>query len=306
MTRPHDQEDLGRLPTEQRNAHTTDIDTLTTLEMVQRLNQQDATVAAAVERALPAIARSIDLIEDQFSNGGRLIYIGAGTSGRLGVLDASECPPTYNVPPGLVVGLIAGGDHALRHPVENVEDRPEEGAAALDDISMTHNDVVVGIAASGRTPFVVGALQHASDKGAHTISLSNVENSAISRHADIEIAAVTGPEPITGSTRMRAGTAQKMVLNMLTTGTMIRLGKTFGNLMVDLQTSNQKLRDRAIRIVAAAIEQDRSVAATLLQRSGNDVKTAILMGLTGADAGQAREQLGVSGGVIRRALERSE
>ena len=297
-------ENLGKLPTEQRNPVTADIDRLSTIDMVTLLNEQDATVAGAVERALPAVARSVDLISAHIRAGGRLIYIGAGTSGRLGVLDASECPPTFNTPPELVVGLIAGGDHALRHPVENIEDRTEEGATALQEVGLTENDVVVGIAASGRTPFVVGALKYARDKGAATISLSNVDNSAIAQHADIEIAAVTGPEPVTGSTRMKAGTAQKMVLNMLTTGTMIRLGKTYGNLMVDVQPSNQKLRDRAIRIVAAATEVSQEEAATLLEDAGNDVKTAIVMKLLAIPSDEAKTRLDDAGGVIRGALER--
>lgn len=296
-------EDLGMLPTEQRNPETMDIDTLSTLDLVTVLNEQDFSVAKAVERAVPAVAESVDLITERIRAGGRLIYIGAGTSGRLGVLDASECPPTFNTPPELVVGLIAGGDHALRHPVENIEDRPEEGIQALRDIDVTARDVVVGIAASGRTPFVIGALRHAREIGAATISLSNVAKSAISRHADIEIAAVTGPEPITGSTRMKAGTAQKMVLNMLTTGTMIRLGKTFGNLMVDVQPSNQKLRDRAIRIVSAATETSPVDAAALLERANNDVKTAIVMHLMGLTPDEARARLEAANGVIRAAVD---
>lgn len=299
-------ENLGKLPTEQRNPATSDIDTLSTIDLVRRLNEQDATVASAVAHVLPAVAESVDLITRQIRAGGRLIYIGAGTSGRLGVLDASECPPTFNTPPELVVGLIAGGDHALRHPVENIEDLPEEGAKALEEISLSKLDVVVGIAASGRTPFVIGALQYANTIGASAISLSNVEESVISKQADIEIAAVTGPEPLTGSTRMKAGTAQKLVLNMLTTGTMVRLGKTFGNLMVDVQPSNQKLRDRAVRIVASAIELDLSQAATLLDDAGNDVKAAILMGLLGISADAAHQRLDAHKGVIRQALEQSE
>lgn len=307
MTTPSDNsgsnDHLGALPTEQRNPATTDIDTLSTLEMARVLNEQDATVAPAVARALPDIAESIDVIVDRIRQGGRLVYIGAGTSGRLGVLDASECPPTYNTPPELVVGLIAGGDHALRHPVENIEDRPEEGAAALRDINLTAKDVVVGIASSGRTPFVVGALAYAKELGAATISLANVENAVIARVADIAIAAVTGPEPVTGSTRMKAGTAQKMVLNMLSTGAMIRLGKTYGNLMVDVQPSNSKLRDRAIRIVTEATGLDRDAAVTLLQEAEGDVKTAIVMELMGISAAEARGRLDASDGVVRVAME---
>lgn len=299
-------ENLGKLPTEQRNPATSDIDTLSTIDLVRRLNEQDATVASAVAHVLPAVAESVDVITRQIRAGGRLIYIGAGTSGRLGVLDASECPPTFNTPPELVVGLIAGGDRALRHPVENIEDLPKEGAKALEEISLSKLDVVVGIAASGRTPFVIGALQYAKTIGASTISLSNVEDSAISKHADIDVAPITGPEPLTGSTRMKAGTAQKLVLNMLTTGSMIRLGKTFGNLMVDVQPSNQKLRDRAVRIVASATELDLFQAATLLDNAGNDVKAAILMGLLGIPADAARQRLDAHNGVIRQALEQSE
>ena len=307
MTTPSDNsgsnDHLGALPTEQRNPATTDIDTFSTLEMARVLNEQDATVAPAVARALPDIAESIDVIVDRIRQGGRLVYIGAGTSGRLGVLDASECPPTYNTPPELVVGLIAGGDHALRHPVENIEDRPEEGAAALRDINLTAKDVVIGIASSGRTPFVVGALAYAKELGAATISLANVENAVIAREADIAIAAVTGPEPVTGSTRMKAGTAQKMVLNMLSTGAMIRLGKTYGNLMVDVQPSNSKLRDRAIRIVTEATGLDRDAAVTRLQEAEGDVKTAIVMELMGISAAEARGRLDASDGVVRVAME---
>lgn len=293
---------LGDLPTERRNPDTVDIDNLDTLTLVQLLNSQDATVADAVTTALPQVARAIDLIADSLRAGGRLVYVGAGTSGRLGVLDASECPPTFNTDPGLVIGLIAGGDHALRHPVEDIEDSPEQGAAALRATNLASTDAVVGIAASGRTPFVIGALEYARHVGAGTISLSNVAESRIAEHADVEIAAVTGPEPITGSTRMKAGTAQKMVLNMLSTGTMIRLGKTYGNLMVDLQPTNEKLRDRSIRIVAEAVETDCDAATELLNAAGGRVKTAILMGLLQIDHDEAVRRLDASGGVIRAAL----
>lgn len=295
-------ENLGALPTEQRNPATAGIDRVDTLTMVKMLNARDATVAEAVERALPSIAEAVDVIADRLRHGGRLIYIGAGTSGRLGVLDASECPPTFNTPPDLVVGVIAGGDHALRHPVENIEDRPEEGIAALQDIGVSPGDVVVGIAASGRTPFVVGALEYAQQRGSTTISLANVPDSIMAEHADISIAAVTGPEPITGSTRMNAGSAQKMVLNMLSTSAMIRLGKTYGNLMVDLQPSNQKLRDRAIRIVSEGVETDRDTAASLLDASGGHVKIALLMGLLNIDAPGATRRLDAAGGVVLDAL----
>lgn len=293
---------LGGLPTEQRNLETVNIDRVDTLTMVQLLNAQDATVAGSVERALPDIARAIDAITERMKRSGRLIYIGAGTSGRLGVLDASECPPTFNTDPGLVIGLIAGGDHALRHPVENIEDQPEEGKSSLKAIHLSARDAVVGIAASGRTPFVIGALQYARHVGAVTISLSNVQDSRIAEHADIAIAIVTGPETLTGSTRMKAGTAQKMVLNMLSTGTMIRLGKTYSNLMVDVQPSNEKLRDRAIRIVAEAVEIDHDAASNLLDAAASKVKTAILIGLLDLDVRDAETRLASADGVIRAAL----
>jgi N-acetylmuramic acid 6-phosphate etherase len=293
---------LGRLPTEQRNLETVSIDQVDTLTMVQLLNAQDATVAGSVERALPDIARAIDAITERMKRSGRLIYIGAGTSGRLGVLDASECPPTFNTDPGLVIGLIAGGDHALRHPVENIEDQPEEGKSSLKAIHLSARDAVVGIAASGRTPFVIGALQYARHVGAVTISLSNIQDSKIAEHADIAIAIVTGPEALTGSTRMKAGTAQKMALNMLSTGTMIRLGKTYSNLMVDVQPSNEKLRDRAIRIVAEAVEIDHDAASNLLDVPAGKVKTAILMGLLDLDVRDAEMRLASADGVIRAAL----
>lgn len=298
----HDISSLALLPTEQRNPATLDIDTIDTLELVRRLNREDATVPLAVERVLPDIARAVDVIVARLERGGRLVYVGAGTSGRLGVLDASECPPTYNTPPEMVIGLIAGGDHALRHSVETVEDSPEQGGAAVDGIGLTAADVVVGIAASGRTPWVVGALERARAIGAATIAVANVPASVIGRHADLAIEAVTGPEPVTGSTRMKAGTAQKLVLNMLSTASMIRLGKTWSNLMVDVQTSNEKLRDRAVRIVAAAAEIDAEAAANLLARSGGEVKVAIVMALLGADAAAARTALDAAGGTVRRAL----
>ncbi|CAN5868413.1 N-acetylmuramic acid 6-phosphate etherase [soil metagenome] len=293
---------LGGLPTEQRNLETVNIDRVDTLTMVQLLNAQDATVAGSVERALPDIARAIDAITERMKRSGRLIYVGAGTSGRLGVLDASECPPTFNTDPGLVIGLIAGGDHALRHPVENIEDQPEEGKSSLKAIHLSARDAVVGIAASGRTPFVIGALQYARHVAAVTISLSNVQDSRIAEHADIAIAIVTGPEALTGSTRMKAGTAQKMVLNMLSTGTMIRLGKTYSNLMVDVQPSNEKLRDRAIRIVAEAVEIDHDAASNLLDAAASKVKTAVLMGLLDLDVRDAETRLASADGVIRAAL----
>lgn len=294
--------DLGRISTEGRNPATTDIDTLDTLGVVTAINEQDRLVAPAVARVLPQIARAVDAIVAAIRNGGRLIYIGAGTSGRLGVLDASECPPTFNTDPDLVVGLIAGGDHALRHPIEQVEDRGEAGRADLEAIGLTANDVVVGIAASGRTPYVLGAIEHARAVGCMTAGISNSVDSALSATVEIPIEVPVGAEVITGSTRMKSGTAQKLVLNMLTTGAMIRLGKTYGNLMVDVQPTNAKLRERAVRIVREATGVEDQEARTMLEAANDEVKTAIVSILLGVESDVARERLTASGGVVREAL----
>ena len=295
---------LGGLATEQRNPASDTIDTLSTFDLLRVINDEDRTVADAVASALPAITRAVDAIVTALQGGGRLVSIGAGTSGRLGVLDASECPPTFNTDPSLVVGLIAGGDHALRHAVEHVEDQPEAGAASLDAIGITNRDVVVGIAASGRTPFVLGAVAHARSLGATTICIANSPESALAAAVDLPITVVTGPEVVTGSTRMKAGTAQKLVLNMLSTAAMIRLGKTYGNLMVDVRPTNAKLRDRAVRIVAEATGIDRDAAERALADTGGEVKTAIVAILAGITPGEARERLEVANGVVRSALER--
>lgn len=294
--------DLGRISTEGRNPATTDIDTLDTLGVVTAINEQDQLVAPAVARVLPQIARAVDAIVAAIRNGGRLIYIGAGTSGRLGVLDASECPPTFNTDPDLVVGLIAGGDHALRHPIEQVEDRGEAGRADLEAIGLTANDVVVGIAASGRTPYVLGAIEHARAVGCVTAGISNSVDSALSATVEIPIEVPVGAEVITGSTRMKSGTAQKLVLNMLTTGAMIRLGKTYGNLMVDVQPTNAKLRERAVRIVREATGVEDQEARIRLEAANDEVKTAIVGILLGVEPDAARERLTASGGVVRQAL----
>lgn len=295
--------DLSGIATEQRNPRTEGIDTLDTEEMLRVINAEDAQVPEAVATQIPVIAQAVDGIVERIQNGGRLIYIGAGTSGRLGVLDASECPPTFNTPPELVIGLIAGGDHALRHSVEYVEDQPESGAQALRLINLSDKDTVVGIAASGRTPFVLGAIAYANEVGALTIGICNSDHATLSKLVQIAIPVVTGPEVITGSTRLKAGTAQKLVLNMLTTGAMIRLGKTYGNLMVDLQPTNQKLRVRAIGIVsdAAGIPEDEAAAA--LQRAGGDVKAAIVSSLLGISPDDARDRLAEANGRIRDTLE---
>jgi N-acetylmuramic acid 6-phosphate etherase len=302
VTGPPDRIDLSSLATELRNPASTEIDTLDTVDLVSVINKEDRKVAAAVGEELPNIAAAVDAITSALRDGGRLVYVGAGTSGRLGVLDASECPPTFNTDPNMVIGLIAGGDHALRHPIEHVEDQPESGAKALQDIGLTGDDVVVGIAASGRTPFVLGAIEYARSVGATTIGLSNSPDSAIAAAADMAIAPVVGPEVITGSTRMKAGSAQKMVLNMLTTATMVKLGKTYGNLMVDVQPTNAKLRERAVRIVRESTGADDTAARDALERAAGDVKSAIVALVLGIDATAARVRLDTAHGVVRRAL----
>lgn len=295
--------DLSRITTEQRNPNTALIDTLATLEMLRVINNEDARVAPAVAEQLPNIAQAVDGIVERIERGGRLIYIGAGTSGRLGVLDASECPPTFNTPPGLVVGLIAGGDHALRHPVEHVEDSREAGAETLQAIDLGENDTVVGIAASGRTPFVLGAIQYATIVEALTVGICNSADSQLSGAVQIPIAVISGPEVVTGSTRMKSGTAQKLVLNMLSTGAMIRLGKTFGNLMVDVQPTNEKLRVRAVRIVAEATGLEADAARSALAAANGDVKAAIVSTLTGIDPETAKQRIAEAGGRVRTVIE---
>ncbi len=289
--------------TEDQNPNSAQIDRLDTLAMVQVMNAEDQLVAAAVARALPAIAQAIDAIVARLQRGGRLFYSGAGTSGRLGVLDASECPPTYGTPPDLVQGIIAGGDHALRHSVEGVEDDAEAGAADLRERKLHGDDSVIGIAASGRTPYVLGALAYARGVGALTIGIANNAPSALLDAADIAIPLVTGAEVITGSTRMKAGTAQKLALNMISTGTMIRLGKVYGNLMVDVQVKNEKLLQRARRIVAQVSAVDEGAAAALLQSADNEVKTAIVMARRGVPADVARALLADAGGILRQVID---
>lgn len=296
-----DQDILG-LVSETRNPRTLDIDVLPAEDLVARMNQEDRLVALAVEPELPNIARAVDRIVAAFQRGGRLIYIGAGTSGRLGVLDASECPPTFSVPPGMVVGLIAGGDPAVRSSVEGAEDDPDQGRADLRGIDLRSTDVVVGISVSGRTPYTVGALGYAREVGAGTIALTCVPGSRLSACADIVIAPVVGPEILTGSTRLKSGTAQKMVLNMLSTASMIRIGKAYQNLMVDLSVSNRKLAARAVGILCEATGSAPDEARALLAESGNNVKLAILMKLTGLDREGARASLESSGGFLRHAV----
>lgn len=289
--------------TEARNTASGTIDSLSALQIVELMNSEDAMVAAAVRTQSTSIAAAIDVVAEAFRNGGRLIYIGAGTSGRLGVLDASECPPTFSVPRSMVVGLIAGGPSALTSAIEGAEDRAEQGRADLENISLTARDVVMGIAASGRTPYVLGGLQFAREIGATTIGFACNDDSALIPLSDIMIAPVVGPEVITGSTRLKAGTATKMVLNMLTTGAMVRIGKTFGNLMVDLTATNEKLRDRSQRIVSDLTGLSSEAAQKLLSESSHQVKTAIVVHHRKLTPEAARDQLKQCNGHLRIALQ---
>lgn len=287
--------------TEANNPATRAIDSLSAAEIVTLINAEDQKVALAVGAVAGAIAELAEQTAQRMRNGGRLIYCGAGTSGRLGVLDAAECPPTYNTPPELVVGLIAGGNPALTRAVEAVEDNPANGAADIAAVNVRSSDVVVGLAASGRTPYVLGAVAEARKRGALTAAITCSHPSPLSAAVDLVIAPLVGPEVVAGSTRMKAGTAQKLVLNTLTTTVMIRLGKTFGNLMVDLQPLNAKLRRRAVAIVADATGLELAAAQDVLERAG-DVKTAIVMILANVDAAEARQRLTAGGGHVRAAL----
>lgn len=296
---------LAQLVTESRNLATNHLDELPTLEMLALINSEDAKVAEAVRLELLSIAQAVDEIAARFQQGGRLFYIGAGTSGRLGVLDASECPPTFSVPADLVQGLIAGGDRALRLSSEHSEDSPVDGTRDLEQAGFAghqHPDVVVGIAASGRTPYVLGALAYAKKMGGLTIGLSCVPNSALALAADIAITPVVGPEAISGSTRMKAGTATKLVLNMLSTGVMVCTGATYGNLMVNVRPTNAKLVDRAQRIIAEAAACTSEQAAALLRESGNDVKTAIVMARLNLSRTDAESALYRANGILARVL----
>lgn len=295
--------DLNRLSTEQSNPNTANIDSVSTLEMVRLINQEDQRVALAVAAVLPEIAAAIDLIAAQLQQGGRLFYIGAGTSGRLGILDASECPPTYGVDFNLVIGLIAGGDGAIRKAVEGAEDSRELGATDLKAHHFSTEDVLVGLAASGRTPYVMGGLEYAKRLGAHTIAIACTPASEIGAIADIAIEPLPGAEVVTGSTRMKAGTAQKLVLNMLSTGAMIKIGKVYGNLMVDVQPSNQKLIERCKRIVCEATGVDRTRAEALLDMTAYDVKLAILIEKTGLETAQAAALLQAANGYLQKAID---
>lgn len=294
--------DLQQLISEGRNPASMDIDIKPAAEIVKLINAEDRAVPEAVGKVLPQVATAVDRIVLAFEAGGRLIYIGAGTSGRLGVLDASECPPTYGVPPTMVVGIIAGGPDALLNAVEGAEDDVAQGAADLAKITVGPRDVVVGIAVSGRTPYVIGALEHAAKVGAATVALTCNPDSPIAKMAEISIAPVVGPEVVTGSTRMKSGTAQKLVLNMLSTASMVRIGKTYQNLMVDMQATNKKLVARAIRVVMQATDCSAEAAEEALIDAGNDMKLAILIVLTGQSVADARTALAKAGGHLRQAL----
>jgi N-acetylmuramic acid 6-phosphate etherase len=294
------------MQTETRNPKSRHIDQLPTLDALRIMNEEDATVTLAVRQALPEIARAVDIIVERLRGGGRLIYVGAGTSGRLAVVDASECVPTFNTDPSLVQALIAGGKAALVTSIEAAEDNREAGRDDLLSLNPTAQDVVVGIAASGRTPYVLAALAAAKEVGAATISIACNAPSPLLEAADVGIAVVTGPEVVTGSTRLKAGTAQKLVLNMLSTATMIQLGKVYGNLMVDVRVSNEKLLDRARRIVAEVARVPVDRAAELLDAAGNEAKTAIVMSRLGVGADEARARLASAHGRLAAVIGESE
>ncbi|MEQ9906224.1 N-acetylmuramic acid 6-phosphate etherase [Pectobacterium aroidearum] len=293
---------LGKLVSETRNPATMALDQLPTLEMMHAFNQEDRKVPEAIAQVLPAIAEAVDLATASLQAGGRLIYLGAGTSGRLGVLDASECPPTFGVPHGLVIGLIAGGPGALLKAVEGAEDDPALGEADLKALDLTAVDMVIGLAASGRTPYVIGALRYARDVGCRTAAISCNPHSPIAQEAQVAISPVVGPEALTGSTRLKSGTAQKLVLNMISTGVMVKLGKVYQNLMVDVKATNVKLLDRACRIVVEATGAERERARQALVLADNEVKPAILMLLANIDVAAARERLKQHNGYLRDAL----
>ena len=295
---------LAALRTEQVDPSLANLDSLTPRDLLKAINAADSEVPAAVLREIDSIEEALVKIVKRLRAGGRLIYLGAGTSGRLGVLDASECGPTFSVGNDLVIGLIAGGDVALRNPVEGAEDDEQGAIRQLGELKLSEKDAVVGIAASGRTPYVIGALRYSKQLGALTIALASNKNSAIGEVAEVQIEIDSGPEVLSGSTRMKSGTAQKLVLNMLSTGAMILMGKTFGNLMVDLQVNNVKLRDRAERIIVSATGCDMKRASELLITSGEQVKVAILMELLGVGRGEAESALALADGRIRQALER--
>lgn len=299
-------ENIGKLMTEQVNPRTVNIDTCSTIDKLNMINSEDMLVAMAVQEVIPAIAKVVDTISERFANGGRLFYVGAGTSGRIGVLDASECPPTYGTTPEMVQAIIAGGNSAIFVAAEGIEDSEELGRQAIIEHGIQANDSVIGIAASGRTPFVVAALKEAGDRGAFTVGLSNTTPCAFDSVCQKVIAVNVGPEAVTGSTRMKAGTAQKMVLNMISTCVMINLGKLYQNLMVDVKISNKKLFDRGVRIVQSVTGCSSDEASAVLKSSDGNVKAAILIQQNGIGCEKALRMLEESGGVLRVALEKTK
>lgn len=299
-------EDLHQLQTEMCNAASERLDQMSALEIVSLMNEEDEKVAHAVRQVLPQVAKAVEMIVQAMEHGGRLLYFGAGTSGRLGVLDASECPPTYGTDPSLVRGIIAGGPAAMSEAVEGAEDSPELGCEDVKRAAVNSHDVVVGIAASGRTPYVRGALEEAKARGAKTVSLSCNPTPAISHGADVSINVLVGPEVVAGSTRLKAGTATKMVLNMLTTASMVQLGKVYGNLMVNLQATNQKLQERAKRIIMQVTGADYAEAERLITAAGGDVRVAIVMQKAAVPYEEAVERLQRAGGKVRQAMEQEK
>ena len=293
---------LDALVSEQQNPETLDIDLLSSIDIVTRINQQDHLVSQAVSSVLPVIAETVEKIVDAFKNGGRLIYMGAGTSGRLGVLDAVECVPTFGIDDGIVIALLAGGESAMFKAKEGIEDQQSAGVEGVKNINLNVNDVLIGIAASGRTPYVIGGLKYAAEIGATTVALSCNPEAEIANYADLAILPIVGPEPLTGSTRMKSGTAQKMVLNMLSTAAMIRMGKSYKNLMVDVKATNEKLYARGTKMVMLVTGAERSVAEDVLQKSGMQVKIAILMLLAELDLDSAQNRLSEADGFLRKAL----
>ncbi|MFF3949127.1 N-acetylmuramic acid 6-phosphate etherase [Streptomyces sp. NPDC001902] len=293
--------DLSTLGTETRNERTAELDRMPVSELLSVMNAEDQTVALAVREALPEIGTAVEAITESLRRGGRLIYLGAGTSGRIGLLDAVECPPTFGTAPEQVVGLLSGGPGAFIVAVEGAEDEPARAVADLDEIGVGDRDTVVGLAASGRTPYVIGGLKHAATRGAVTVSVACNRDALVSRYADVPIEVPTGPEILTGSTRLKGGTAEKMVCNMLSTAAMVRLGKVYGNLMVDVRATNNKLVDRARRMVVQATGADPDIAAEALTAAGGHAKTAIVMLLTGATAEEAARRIEQAHGDTRTA-----
>lgn len=298
--------DLDKLTTERRNNDTFDLDQMTVAEALGKMNREDHKVAEAVKKQLPAIQPVIEAAVAAFEKGGRLIYIGAGTSGRLGVLDAAECVPTFGVDPGLVIGLIAGGQEAMTVAVEGAEDDPDLGKTDLQKLALTAKDLVIGIAASGRTPYVIGGLDYATQIGATTASIACNPEAEISQHATFPVEVDCGPEFLTGSTRLKAGSAQKMILNMISTIAMIGIGKVYNNLMVDVRPTNEKLVERSKRIIMEATDADYDTAAIYFEEADKNVKLAIVMLLTGAPKAEAKRRLQAAKGFVRKATENEE